>query len=155
MKLYQKILLNRAQPIGMISYCYMLSPFGIYLPYQSAAMIFQPVVLSLILVANFAFFTVTDWPYKKTKNRFNELFLIYCILISGAISIEIPSLFGHTFEIIFHESHTENKNLEHISKWLIVYSILGNFMVDVYFFYLSKISNNLTIRIIRQVLDTL
>lgn len=136
-------MLNRAQPLGIISYFYMLSPLGIYLPSQSAVMIFQPVFFSLILVANLAFFTIIDWPEKKTKYRFSQLFFTYFVAVSTVIGIELPALYSHAGEAIFHEANTPNKKLEIISNELIPYAVLGNFAFDAYFFAMNKFSDRL------------
>lgn len=130
------------------------NPVGLYLPANSAIMLLQPIFLFLIVSANFAFFTITDWPDKKTKKRFLPLMKIYLIVLTG-FAIEYPALVSHTGEDIFHEANTPNKPLETISNWLIPYSIFGNFIIDVYFFYLDRFSNKITIKIMGYVLDTL
>ncbi len=130
-KLYQ----SQLQPIKFVLFPYLPSLFGInIMPAQSAMMIFQPIVLAMLAVANFCFVLILEWDRYGNMRTALRVLMIYGLFV-GAFALEFVALSAATQSVIFQFGAPEEKakEIHDAANWAKIQVLITVFFSEIYF----------------------
>ena len=141
-EIIKRFIINRAQPLGIISAMFLPGLFGFHLPGLSAVILFEPIILIIAAISNFIFFLVLDFRNKYSPEHLRSFLMIYIIFI-GMLTVEILPLYVGVLGAIFHEGNAETSQQKLIADFVVVYGFIGSFLYDLFNLSIPKISNKL------------
>lgn len=148
-RLYQ----SQFQPIKFVLLPYLPSLFGINLmPMESAMMIFHPVSLALLAVANFCFVFIMEWDRHKNLRKALRVLLVYA-LFAGGFALEFAALYVATQNVIFHFGAPEEKanEVHETANWAKIQVLITVFFSEIYFGSQSFIGKKILYSILSRV----
>jgi hypothetical protein len=148
-RLYQ----SQLQPIKFVLLPYLPSLFGInIMPAQSAMMIFHPISLAILAVANFCFVLILEWDRHGNLRKALRVLLVYA-LFAGGFALEFAALYVSTQSMIFHFGASEEKanEVHEAVNWAKIQVFITVFFSEIYFGSQSFIGKRILYSILSRV----
>lgn len=134
----------------IVTFSYIPTHFGFFMPWASASLIFSPPILLILAIANLGHIALMEWSQNRRLRDSKKLILIYLVFVAG-IACEFPSLSADTMGSLQHSANVENKPLENASNWAVLYAIVGSFLFEIYYTYFYKIEKRILYTILSRI----